>query len=262
MHDIKDLSDAQKAVLLLYKGLYPKLSTTRGGQEDYKDLLRYYHANPEFRELVGDLAPMLDLRIIKALENRIILTPLNSDSLFAPRLTDIRKGLDADTVSRGAIALIYIAIAATFYPTADRLEPDSDDYYGPSITPLSATPKRIVDLLRSHCDRLEEEADSVQELNDAGLSDAWRELSRMPDSSPENIGNNERASMRSLFGIVKYVLNQLVDYGMMGTTESQDGTHYMPTERYRLQVKEMASNELYRRCISFLPNENSPRGMN
>lgn len=242
MADLRRLSKAQKAVLLLKKGLSPRASALRGDIE-YQQLLALWRADPEFRRLVHELAPMLDLRVIDALENAIILSPLGPDSVFAATLTDVRRGIGE--VPRGALALIHIAIAATFFPTAAALtgaQADNAD--------VSASPARIAALLRDHCQRLEAQASDDPDLEEAGLVEAWREIARMPDTTPDG---SQRAAMSSLAGMVKLVLNQLYDHGMVQTLDTAEGEVYMATPRYRLQARELAANELFERCAAALP---------
>ena len=54
--------------------------------------------------------------------------------------------------------------------------------------------------------------------------------------------------MSSLAGMVKLVLNQLHEHGMVQTLETAEGEVYTATPRYRLQVRELAANELFERC--------------
>ena len=242
MADLRHLSTAQKAVLLLKKGLLPRASALRG-DADYQQLLALWRADPEFRTLVHDLAPMLDLRVIDVLDHAIVLAPIGTDSVFAATLTDVRRGLG--DMSRGTLALIHIAIAATFFPTAAVLtgaQADNAD--------VSASPARVAALLREHCQRLEAQASDDPDLEEAGLVEAWRELARMPDTTPDG---SQRAAMSSLAGMVKLVLNQLYDHGMVRTLETAEGEVYMATPRYRLQVRELAANELFERCSAVLP---------
>ena len=242
MVDLRRLSTAQKAVLLLRKGLSPRASALRG-DADYGQLLAYWRADPEFRVLVEDLAPMLDLRVVDVLEHAIVLAPLGADSVFAATLTDLRPGLG--DMPRGALALIQIAIAATFFPTAVVLTGTQDDH-----AEVSATPLRVATVLREHCQRLEAKASEDTDLEDAGLVQAWRELARMPDTRPDG---SQRAALSSLTGMVKLVLNQLLEHGMVQTFDTAEGEAYMPTPRYRLQVRELAANELFERCVAVLP---------
>ncbi len=242
MADMRHLSTAQKAVLLLKKGLSPRASALRGDIE-YQQLLALWRADPEFRRLVHELAPMLDLRVIDALENAIILSPLGPDSVFAATLTDVRRGIGE--IPRGALALIHIAIAATFFPTAAALTGTQADNAN-----VSASPARIAALLREHCQRLEAQASDDPDLGEAGLVEAWRELARMPDTTPDG---SQRAAMSSLAGMVKLVLNQLYEHGMVQTLDTAEGEVYMATPRYRLQARELAANELFERCSAALP---------
>ena len=242
MVELRRLSAAQKAVLLLRKGLSPRSSALRG-DHDYGQLLAHWRADPEFRVLVEDLAPMLDLRVVDVLDHAIVLAPLGPDSVFAATLTDLRPGLG--DMPRGALALIQIAIAATFFPTAAVLTGTQDDH-----AEVSASPLRVATVLREHCQRLEGEASDDIDLEEAGLVEAWRELARMPDTKPDG---SQRAALSSLAGMVKLVLNQLHEHGMVQTFDTAEGETYMPTPRYRLQVRELAANELFERCVAVLP---------
>ena len=239
MADLAHLSEAQKAVLLINKGLSPRATALRG-DVDYLQLLAHWRADPGFRQLVEDLAPMLGLRVIDVLEQAIVLAPSGPDSVFAATLTDLRGEM-----SRGALALVHVAIAATFFPTAVALTGAQDDF-----AEVSATPARIAAVLREHCGRLEAEAGDDPELAEAGLAEAWRELARLPDARPDG---SQRAALSSLAGMVKLVLNQLEDHGMVQTLDTSEGETYFPTPRYRLQVRELAANELFERCASVLP---------
>ena len=242
MTDLRHLSTAQKAVLLLKKGLSPRASALRGDVE-YQQLLALWRADPEFRKLVHELAPMLDLRVVDAIEHAIILSPLGPDSVFATTLTDVRPGIGE--MRRGALALIHIAIAATFFPSAAVLTGAQTEN-----ADVSASPTRVAALLREHCQRLEAQAGDDPEMEEAGLVEAWRELARMPDTTPDG---SQRASMSSLAGMVKLVLNQLHEHGMVQTLDTAEGEVYTATPRYRLQVRELAANELFERCAAALP---------
>lgn len=242
MADLDHLSEAQKAVLLLYKGLSPRASALRG-DPDYQQLLAHWRADPEFQILVRDLAPMLELRVVDVLDHAIVLTPLSPESVFAATISDLRPALGE--MSRGALALIHIAIAATFFPTATALTGAQED-----VGEVSAAPAQIAALLRDHCERLEVQAGDDPELEEAGLVEAWRELARMPETQPDG---SQRAAMSSLAGMVKIVLNQLHQHGMVQSFDTGEGETYTPTPRYRMQVRELAANELFERCAAVLP---------
>ena len=53
--------------------------------------------------------------------------------------------------------------------------------------------------------------------------------------------------------MVKLVLNQLYEHGMVQILETAEGETYIPTPRYRLQVRELAAHELFQRCAAVLP---------
>ena len=241
MTDLDRLSETQKALRLIYKGLHPRASALSGDPE-YRALLRHWRADPEFQLTVRDLAPMLELRIVDVVDQGIVLAPDSPDSYFAATLSDLRPGLG--DMSRGSLALVQIAIAATFFPTAAALTGADDD--GGDI---SATPDRIAQFLREHCERLEEEASDDAALHEAGMVKAWRELARLPEVPPDG---SRRAAMNSLVGMVKIVLNQLEKHGMVNQVPETENA-YAPTPRYRLQVRELAANDIFERCAAIIP---------
>ena len=83
-------------------------------------------------------------------------------------------------MSRGALALINIAVAATFFPTAAVLTGAQADNADVSVSPV-----RVAVLLREHCQRLEAQASDDPDLEEAELVEAWRELARISMSTFE-----------------------------------------------------------------------------
>ena len=241
MANLTDLSLAQKAVLLIYKGLSPRASALRG-DSDYQHLLALWRADPEFRALVEALAPMLELRVIDVLDNAIVLAPCGPDSVFAATVTDLRARLN--DMSRAMLAIIHVGIAATFFPTAAALAGNDEG------AATSATPERIASVLHGHCQTLERKTAGDPRFEEAGLVEVWREIARLPDARPDS---SRRAGLGSLIGQVKLVLNQLQEHGMVQTEETEQGETYFPTPRYRLQVRELAANELFSQCMAEMP---------
>ena len=261
MTDLASFTSAQKAARLIYKGLNAKATTLRGGgDKEYEQLIALYRASNEFQTLVQELSEALCLKVVDIDENdeAIILSPLDPDSLFAPRISDIRTQLQE--TPRGELALILIAIAATFYPSAAsltedeyerKLIPSTLDSGG--LTPLTATPRRVAQLLLENCKHLAEKAPSDMDLSKTSLEEAWRRLANLPEVRPGTQG----VSMKSVEGMVSKMFKVLEDNGMVRPVVGIDGTPdteqaYAPTDRYRLQVREQASNEVFRFCVEEL----------
>ena len=237
MDDIDRLTRAQQAVLLIRKGLSPRASALRG-DPDYARLLALWRADPELRSLVEELAPMLDLQVLDVLPTGIVLAPSGPRSVFAETLSDLRSGVQE--MQAGVLALIHVGIAATFFPSSTDIENTA------AGGEFSVSPQRIVGVVRRLCAGLEARSAEDPEFEDAGLIEAWREIARIPDARPDGL---QRAGLGSLMAMVKLVLNQLGEHGMVSSTPTEDGEVYLATPRYRLQVRELAANELYRRCI-------------
>ncbi|MBT4287899.1 MAG: hypothetical protein HOD92_11220, partial [Deltaproteobacteria bacterium] len=145
-----------KSSRLVYKGLLPKANTEKDAE--YKDLLKLCISDHDFVDAVNAVAEGLSLAVVDISERGgIILTPLSSESRFAMGLSEYRKELEGDSdpqdmdakAKRGLIALTQVAIAATFFPTADDL--DDDDY---EVLGKSAAIKDMNTVLMNMCDNI------------------------------------------------------------------------------------------------------------
>jgi len=121
-----------RAARLLYKGLHPRLHPQQ--DREYSELVRTWLADHRLRQTLEGVATGLELVVVDVSEQGLVLAPRTPESRFAMSLTDYRQSLAGDTqrLSRGALALVQIGIAATFFPTADRLD-DLEGYEGESI---------------------------------------------------------------------------------------------------------------------------------
>ena len=246
MNTIKHMSAPQQAVRLLAKGLDPKNSTLRRDQQ-YRELLAKWGSDLEFRQLVEALAPMVEVRIARVTDQAIILCPDGPDSVFALSITELRSGMNNAT--KGTLALVHVAIAATFFPTSDGLADATD---GPE--PLTVTPTRVAKVIKEHCERLEAQASKDEDLVEAGLTEGWRELHRLPVTRPDpDTDGTPRAGIRSLSSLAKLVLNQLESYAMVQNVGGEGEDQYRAKPRYRVQIEELAANKLFDLCMQHVP---------
>lgn len=199
---------------------------------DYRHLVALWGANEDgFRTRVLEIASGLGLRVADVSPQfGIVLVPSSRHSPFASRTTDIRRR--ADAFSTGAIAIVQVAVAAAFFPTADLLADGSQ--------PL---PQRVGDVLRvlnTLIARFEASGSSDDERQAA----AWGQLSALP----ERIDGARRASLSSREGIVAIVLADLAATGLLRETGDTAGPLYTATHRWRVQVRDASGHDLYRLC--------------
>ena len=237
-HEI--LSESQKAVRLIYKGLRPRNSGLQDAE--YAQLLAHWDADPAFRDEVTRHASVMELSVIHVDNRKIFLRPSHEDSIFAPRLSDIRA--NASDLDRGALALIFIAVGAAFFRTGGDLVGRGDQ--DPELTA-----EQIESILDELCTKLAERNPEDPARRDQVLHEGWRILL----SKPRRTETEQRASMATRLGMVKIVISRLIDYDMLIENRAGEVDSYVPTERFRLQLAEVLTNEIYDRCIRELDIE-------
>lgn len=220
------------AARLVYKALHTGL--VPANDQEYRELLGQYRANPAFATDVQDVATGLDLIVLDVSERGLVIVPSSRDSRFALRMTDIRVGMDA--AQKATLLLAHISIAAVFFPTTDGLE---DDNYTPP--PFSVSNFR--DTLYALARRLKESANLPPDVPPE-LSPGWEAVAAMPLVLPAG----QRASINSLVGIIKLALGHMQANGLVRLDRDADedvSVMYTPTNRLRVQLRELALRRLF-----------------
>jgi len=226
-----------EASRLIAKALRPRLTTLRDA--DYARLLNRWRANPDFRAMVETVAEGLELQVLDAGETALWVAPVDETSLFAASLTEVRDKLGE--VDKGLLALLQVAIAATFFPTGRLLSAAADE-------PPTASLEHLLNVLLELCERLSGEHSDDVELADAGLREAWRAVLAKPLRQPDS----KVATLSSLEGMVKLVLKRLEDYGLLKRESGGEQDFWLPTPRYRAQLRELSANAIYSKCVRAL----------
>lgn len=232
-----------EAARLIAKALRPRHSTPR--DPDYARLLNRYRADPEFRVLAESIAAGLELVVLEAGETALWLAPADQSSLFAATLTEVRERIG--DLDKGLLALMQVAVAAAFFPTGRLLSASADE-------PGSATLDHILSVLLELCEQLKQQHGEDTELADAGLREAWRAVLSKPLRQPES----SRAALSSLEGIARTVLARLEDYGLVKKEQGGEAVFWLPTPRYRAQLRELAGNTIFRKCVLALHDGSAP----
>lgn len=243
-YEIKMIEDiVYKASRLIYKGLQPRNYAEK--DKEYAELLRLCLSSFEFTDHVKAIAEGLSLQVVDISDKGIILSPASTDSRFAMGLSEYRKELEGEVdpenteaqAKRGLIALIQVAIAATFFPTAEIL--DDDDY---EALGKSATLKDFNAVLLKMCDNVIKEDD--QEVIAPSLQKGARWLKALPDSLPKG----KTATFRSKWGAISIIANHLDRSGLLKFQKTSDGDCYFPTYRYQQLLRRRAVGHLFDLC--------------
>ncbi len=224
----------REASRLLYKALH--LTGSPSNDNEYRELLSKYRADPTFSAAVQDAAIGMELSILDVSERGLIVAPSSKESRFSLRMADLRGQYNVE--QKVALAMAHLAIAAVFFPTTDRLDDDAK-------APLPATQARFRDTLLSMVNRLSDAQGSDEAAYAAEeLIPGWQHLKRLPAVNPKA----ERASTTSVDGFVRIAVNRMVEYGLLRTVrESEDEAQslYTATHRLRVHLRELTLPRLF-----------------
>lgn len=242
-YSIEGLSDAQKALRLIYKGLRPKLSAVQ--DVEYSKLLDHYWSSSDFRQEVEGLARMTELVVIHSNTRKILLRPEGENCYFAVRLADMRQS--ASELDRSMLALIFLAVGAAFFRTGGDLTRRDDR--DPELTA-----EQIEEILNELCQKIEEANPADPDRTDEYSIKVWRRLL----ARARRTEDERRASMKSRLQMIHLVLGKMDEYDMVATNTAGESISYVPTERFRQQLKDVLESEIYEKGIRMLGIDVSP----
>lgn len=208
----------EMATRLIYLGI----TDNESYGDEFHELVRKYHEDPEFQEYTKAIANGLELEIADINERGVYLIP-KRNSTFAPRLGDLPAGI-RDPEGRGIFALVLAAIAAYFFPEGNDLIHAGTPYHAT----VQGIYKHILDKMKGL------DLDTI--LSSPESSDACKKIlaafMELPKESPERPHTNAAHRIETVFN---YLLkNKLVFLeGNLG---------YLPTAKFKVQMQEFAMN--------------------
>ena len=158
---------------------------------------------------------------------------VSPESPFVFRVSDIPHA--ATRTGRLMAGLVLVGVAAYAYPTPSELDEDRI--------------RRVADVefeqwLRAACERMQVHDAAGEPVPDEGLDEAWRAYHEMPSTLVGDKGRGAgRLSPKCTLYWVRNILGWLVEQGM-ARADGAGGTWTL-TERFRIQVKDMASEPAY-----------------
>lgn len=220
------------AAKLVYKSLVT--SITPLNDLEYRQLLAAYRAYPAFSEQVHAIAEGLELLVLDVSERGLVVVPATKESKFALRMLDFRTALNSS--QKAALVLAHVAVAATFFPTAQSLEDDA-------IFPPPASVADFRDLLLALAKRLKEVGNDEVELPQS-LELGWELICSLPVSRP----GDSRANVATVVGFLSTALKEMVNGGLVRPVRGSDddsAVTYTPTNRFRVQLRELSMRRLF-----------------
>lgn len=229
---LPDTDNIYRAARLIQFGLAAR---ERPAQEpEYQELINSYLDHGDFRAIVKEVARGLGLLVLDAGEHGVVLAP-TEDSAFALRAAEFRP-TSSSVDDRLLDGLVQLAIAATIFPRARDLEEDA------AFARPPVTVEEVDDNLRQICQRFEDESKNAPDPtiadDESGLCEAWRVYQRRLSVMETSDG---RRAQRTTRRIIEYGLDRLRDFGCFTKESRDDKTHYQPSWRYQVLVKQLAA---------------------
>ena len=214
------------AARLVYKGL--AIGQTPASDREYGELVRKYLADPAFRDLVHEVVEAMELKLLDAVtdERGVLLAPASHESRFAWRLMDIRPGMEEH--EKAMLVLAHLAIAASFFPTAESLEEANTLYYPVAF---STVRDRVMGMAARFA-KSEHEGGAVPDEIRSG----WSYLADLPARTPAE----RQIGMRSLEGLLRLAFSRLQEAGCLKLHDKGSGKSdaaYLATPRLAAQLR-------------------------
>nr|WP_223187816.1 hypothetical protein [Streptomyces sp. CBMA29] len=211
----------------------------------YRDLVRRYRGEGEFRVLVERTAKGLGLKVLGTAEDIGMVLAAAPNSVFETKMEDyVRVAKQRGEGEKLLHGIIHLAVAALAFPRPDDLA--SDSYIGR----ISA--EAVDRAVRDTCDRLRDKADEAEAGGDTPsgtpeLEKVWNAYARRPEASLTKDG---RLAMNSTKGMITRALNFLTEQGFLTVAGVGDDGWFRTTPRYRLQVRELAATSAFEELLS------------
>lgn len=237
--------------ILLSYALQP---TKRPSSDEYKRTLARYRSEVEFRDAMNGVLDGLSVKALADSDFGLFLG-VEPESPFAFRMSDMPSSQKPE--QRLLWGLVLMGVAAYAYSTVAELEEERVRYV--NETDFEAW-------LRSRCEQMRSREGAGEVVPEEGMEQAWRIFADMPTVFKADRGRlANRLSPKSTMYWVHQTLAWLSEQGMARTDRSAGTSTWALTERFRVMVKEMASERAYtylRDLDRIPPNPptNSPAG--
>jgi hypothetical protein len=206
-----------------------------GRQPEYRRVLARYRSELDFKTATDAVLAGLSTRVLSDGEFGLVLG-VEQESPFAFRMSD----LPSTNTREGRLlsGLVLVGLAAYAYPTPQ----DLDDTITRRVDAVD-----FEQWLRAACTQLKTTDGAGEVIPEEGLDAAWRVYLAMPATMVGDRGRgSNRLSPQCTAYWVRRMAGWLVDQGMARDAENADRDTWTLTERFRIHVRDMASEPAYR----------------
>ncbi|WP_419783486.1 DUF6063 family protein [Maridesulfovibrio sp.] len=222
---------AGDAARLIGIALNPKASPLQN--RDYADLLQLMSDEPEFRQLVDEVALGLGLRVYYADDYGCVLGVVDKSSRFALKLGDLREHFTTEDTA--ALMILMTVVIVAFFPSIEALE--DDDYRNNEFINMDGLVNILNQYLADAAKRSEGEDEGPEQM----LAKGWRYLEKLPPRKPDM----QRVNKGSREGLLHHVLNFFQEHAFVTMREEEEQLRVTPTKRLRIQARELLGNHLF-----------------
>lgn len=219
------------AARVISMALNPKASPMQN--KDYELLLRLMSDEPDFRQLVNDVADGLGLRVYYADDYGCVLGIKDKESRFALKLGDLREHFSGEDTA--VLIILMTVVIVAFFPTIESLE--DEDFRSNEFISLDG----MVDILNQYIAAAEARSGAEDEGPQPMLAKAWRYLDKLPVRKPEE----QRMSKKSREGLLRHVLKFYELHDFVAVRNEEEQLRITAKKRMRIQARELFSNELF-----------------
>lgn len=206
----------------------------RPSNDEYKRTLARYRSEVAFRDAMNGLLEGLGAKALADSDFGLFLG-VEPESPFAFRMGDMPSSQRPD--QRLLWGLVLLGIAAYAFSSPAELEEERVRYV--NATEFEAW-------LRGRCEQMRAHDASGEVIPEEGMDQAWRVYADMPAVWKADRGRlANRLSPKSTMYWVHQGLDWLTSQGMARHDRSSGTGTWALTERFRVMVKEMASERAY-----------------
>lgn len=222
--------------------------TSRPGRSpEYRRVLGRYRTESEFRTATDAILVGLNARVLADGDMGLVLG-IEPESPFAFRYGDLPHTNNRE--GRLLAGLVIVGIAAYAYPAPEDLDSDR-------IRHLSDVEFEV--WMRGACERLRAHDAAGEVVLDEGMDDAWRVYVKMPSRMVGDRGRGaNRLSPKCTLYWVRAMMAWLVEQGLARPNATSGDNNWTLTERFRVHVKDMASERAYSQLAQITRDRDAP----
>ena len=232
------LADVEDVSTFLAFGVRAKLVPSRS--DAYIRLVRRYLADSEFAAQVRAAAEGWGLLVLDVSVRSGLVLAASPGSVFEIKMDDYVRMASRDKEREKVLhGIVHLATAALAFPRPDDLADDT--YVGRvSVAGVDTIVRETCRMLQNRVDGAVENSDPLSDARE--LEEAWRSYLRRPETATTR-------NATTTLAIAKRALNWLVDRGLLVAVSEEDGGTYRTTNRYQVQVRELAAHAAFQNLV-------------